>query len=405
MQSPPDDPRVVVMKFGGSSVADEEKLDIVAAKVAQRAKTPGEDGRLPHIVVVVSAMGKSTNALVAQAKALCDPPSARELDMLLSTGERHSMALLAMAIEGNGAAAISLTGSQCGIITDHRHGRAHIVDVRPFRIQDELDAGRVVVVGGFQGVSYKREVTTLGRGGSDTTAVALAAALGGSCEIYSDVDGVYSSDPRLIEGAQHIDVLDHDSMRALSRAGARVLHSRAVALAQEAGISIYCRATRGSEKQTVIRLDEKARSGVTAVALDPHVALISLDTDSMGLNAAAAAGLRYLSVRNLGDDASGSASATRRVEGVLSFSANDDAQITLDRLDTLGSLRKTLDLALISCIGTGLEEETRLWAEAAIVVGTPLVAAFSDANTLAFAVAASQGEAVCQALHERFMGG
>lgn len=395
MQTPLADPRVVVMKFGGSSVANEEKLHIVAAKVAQRAKTPGPDGELPHVVVVVSAMGKSTNTLVSQARDVCDPPPPRELDMLLSTGERHSMALLAMAIEGQGQPAISLTGSQCGIITDHRHGRAHIVDVRPFRIQDELDAGRVVVVGGFQGVSYKREVTTLGRGGSDTTAVALAAALGGSCEIYSDVDGVYSSDPRVIEGAQHIEVLDHDAMRALSRAGARVLHSRAVSLAQEAGISIYCRATRGGEKQTVIRLDEKARSGVRAVALDPEVTLVSLETDAAGMNAAVASGLRYLSITD--------AAGKMLVRGVLSLSARDDAAAVLDALAAHGPIERT-DLALVSCVGSGLEDEAKFWHDAQTVVGERLRAAFSDSNTLAFAVDRSHGEAVCAALHERFVG-
>ena len=145
-----------------------------------------------------------------------DPPPARELDMLLSTGERNAMALLAIAIHARGQRAISLTGSQCGIITDHQPGRARIVEVRPFRILDEIAAGQIVIVGGFQGVSYKREVTTLGRGGSDTSAVALAAALGADCEIYSDVDGVYDADPRDVSGASRIDELDYEQAQALS---------------------------------------------------------------------------------------------------------------------------------------------------------------------------------------------
>src|SRR5690606_36653798 len=157
--------------------------------------------------------------------------------------ERQSMAILAMAIQSLGHPAISLTGSQAGIITTHRHGRARIVEVRPLRVQDELAAGQVVVVGGFQGVSYKREVTTLGRGGSDTTAVALAAALGADCEIYSDVDGVYSSDPRQVDGVHRLEEISFEEMRALSRAGAKVLHAQAVQLAEDADISIFVRAT------------------------------------------------------------------------------------------------------------------------------------------------------------------
>ena len=206
------------MKFGGSSVADLERLRHVARRVVERAAQQ-------PVVVVVSAMGKTTDALLTQARALADPPPARELDMLLTTGEREAMTLLAIAIQSLGRRAISLTGSQCGIITDHQHGRARIMEVRPFRIDDELAAGNIVIVGGFQGVSYKREVTTLGRGGSDTTAVALAAALAADCEIYSDVDGVYSADPSEVPDARRIPEISYETMQALARAGARVLHA------------------------------------------------------------------------------------------------------------------------------------------------------------------------------------
>ena len=188
---------VVVQKYGGSSVADAQKLRKVAERVI-RTRNQGH-----QVVVVVSAMGNTTDELLAMAKQISVNPERRELDMLLSAGERISMALLSMAIRELGGDAISLTGSQSGIITNDRHVDARIIEVRPFRVQDALAQGKIVVVAGFQGVSHKKEVTTLGRGGSDTTAVAMAAALDADyCEICSDVDGVYSADPRVVPAAQ-----------------------------------------------------------------------------------------------------------------------------------------------------------------------------------------------------------
>jgi len=184
---------IVVQKYGGSSVADVDKIRLVAKRIA-RTKAAGK-----KVVVVVSAMGKTTNALIDKARAVSPSPSRRELDMLLTCGEREAMALVAMACAEEGLESISFTGSQAGIMTNDRHSGARIVEVRPFRIEDELERGKVVIVAGFQGVSYKREVTTLGRGGSDTSAVALAAALRADyCEICSDVDGVYTADPRVV---------------------------------------------------------------------------------------------------------------------------------------------------------------------------------------------------------------
>src|SRR5499433_3917963 len=183
--------QIVVQKYGGSSVADVSRIEQVAERVVRTAR---EGAR---VCVVVSAMGKTTDELIALARQITEAPPRRELDMLLSTGERIAMALLAMAIEKRGLEAISFTGSQSGIITNDRHSGARIIEVRPIRIQDELERNKVVIVAGFQGMSYRREITTLGRGGSDTTAVALAAALGASCEICSDVDGVYTADPRV----------------------------------------------------------------------------------------------------------------------------------------------------------------------------------------------------------------
>ena len=229
---------IVVQKYGGSSVADVDRIRQVAARV-MKTRAAGYD-----VAVVVSAMGDTTDELLALAKKISPNPDRRELDMLLSAGERISMALLSMAIRELGGDAISFTGSQSGIITNDRHVDARIIEVRPFRVQDELARGRVVVIAGYQGVSYRREVTTLGRGGSDTTAVAMAAALGAEyCEICSDVDGVYTSDPRVVAGARRIGTLSYEETQELAEAGAKVLNAQAVEFAKEKGIAIYARAT------------------------------------------------------------------------------------------------------------------------------------------------------------------
>jgi aspartate kinase len=229
---------VVVQKYGGSSVATPAKILAVAARI-MRTRATGHD-----VCVVVSAIGDTTDELLARARQLSLTPARRELDMLLSAGERIAMALLSIAIRELGGDAISFTGSQSGIITNDRHSDARIIEVRPFRVQDELARGKIVVVAGYQGVSYKKEVTTLGRGGSDTTAVALAAALGARwCEICSDVDGVYSADPRVVPSAVRIAELSYAEMQEMAEAGARVLNAQAVEFAKDKDIAIYARAT------------------------------------------------------------------------------------------------------------------------------------------------------------------
>ena len=231
---------VVVQKYGGSSVADVTRLRKVADRIMQ-TRRQGHD-----VVVVVSAMGDTTDELLALAKQVSPNPDRRELDMLLTAGERIAMALLSMAIREQGGNAISFTGSQSGIVTNDRHVDARIIEVRPFRVQDELARGKIVVVAGYQGVSYRREVTTLGRGGSDTTAVAMAAALGAEyCEICSDVDGVYTADPRVVRGAKRIGTLSYEETQELAESGAKVLNAQAVEFAKEKGIAIYARATSG----------------------------------------------------------------------------------------------------------------------------------------------------------------
>ena len=261
---------ILVQKYGGSSVADEGKIAHVADRVLD-AKQKGHD-----LVVVVSAMGKTTDELLTLAHRLNPDPPRRELDMLVSVGERITMSLLSMAIQHRGVDAISFTGSQCGIITNDRHSDARIIEVRPFRIQDELARNRVVIVAGFQGMSYRREITTLGRGGSDTTAVALAAALDAeACEIYGDVDGVYSGDPNLLKTAQRIDVLDYSEMQELSENGARVLNATAVEFAKARGIALFVKRTDGQGGQTMIRRHTPPSPGqVVGIAHEKQLLLI-----------------------------------------------------------------------------------------------------------------------------------
>ncbi len=252
---------VIVQKYGGSSVADVSRL----RDVAQRVVATAREGH--RLVVVVSAMGETTNELMDLARQVTPNPPRRELDMLVSVGERISMALLSMAIQELGLQAISFTGSQCGILTNDSHANARILEVRPYRVQDELERGRVVIVAGFQGVSYRREITTLGRGGSDTTAVALAAALSAErCEIYSDVDGVYSADPRQVDGAQHLPEISYEEMQELSLAGAKVLNAQAVEFARKAGIVIYARATVDGRRETRVVVGGPPRRGAAGVA-------------------------------------------------------------------------------------------------------------------------------------------
>jgi aspartate kinase len=275
---------IVVQKYGGSSVADVTRIRRVAERI-MRTKAAGHD-----VAVVVSAMGDTTDELLGLARQVSPNPDRRELDMLLSAGERISMALLSMAIRELGGDAISFTGSQSGIITNDRHVDARIIEVRPFRVQDELSRGRVVVIAGYQGVSYRREVTTLGRGGSDTTAVAMAAALGAEwCEICSDVDGVYTADPRVVPAARRIDALTYEETQELAEAGAKVLNAQAVEFAKEKGIAIYARATASplpggdpSSDGTVVRRHAPRMPGTVAgVASERDILLLQAARDPM----------------------------------------------------------------------------------------------------------------------------
>ena len=239
---------LIVQKFGGSSVADAESIKRVAKRIVEARRAGNE------VVVAVSAMGDTTDELLDLA-AECTPiPAPRELDMLLTAGERISMALLAMTIKGMGLEALSFTGSQAGMITTSEHGAAKIVDVTPGRVREALDQGAIAIVAGFQGFSRdSRDITTLGRGGSDTTAVALAAALGADvCEIYTDVDGVFTTDPRIVPKAKKIDAITAEEMLELAASGAKVLHLRAVEYARRHGVVLHVRSSFSDELGTIV---------------------------------------------------------------------------------------------------------------------------------------------------------
>lgn len=292
--------KIVVQKYGGSSVSDLDKIRGVAERIAASVA----EGNA--VVVVVSAMGNTTNELIGLARAVSATPDRRELDMLISVGERISMALVAMALRDLGLSARSFTGSQSGIVTDGRHADARVLEVRPARIRQALEQGEVVVVAGFQGVSLAREVTTLGRGGSDTTAVVLAAALGAEhCEICSDVDGVFSADPRVVASARKLDALTTDEALGLARSGAKVLFEDAVAYARDHGVTLHASSTFGPGSGTRIQASSVVRERAVAVASDTLHAVRPAGDDVAQLVAAGGRirrvvdGAVWVDVRNL----------------------------------------------------------------------------------------------------------
>ncbi len=274
---------IIVQKFGGTSVADSSKI-LAAARRAIRAQMDGH-----QVVVVVSAMGKNTDALVALAREISEEPPAREMDMLLSTGEQVSVALMAMAISALGHEAVSLTGAQIGIMTDSTHTKARIQSISSDRMREALDAGKIVIAAGFQGVDQSGNITTLGRGGSDTTAVALAAVLQAkACEIYTDVDGVYTTDPRLVPEARRVERISYDEMLELSSAGAGVMHNRAIEFAKRFHVPVHVRSSFSDTPGTMIaaevesphpavcgcaKVKEEARMTVLGVPDRPGAAL------------------------------------------------------------------------------------------------------------------------------------
>ena len=344
---------IVVQKYGGSSVADVEKIRKVAAKV----KAKRDAGY--QVVVVVSAMGDTTDELLALAKQVSPDPPRRELDMLLTCGERISMALLSMALQELGAAAISFTGSQSGIITNDAHSQARIVEVRPYRLHDELANGKVVIVAGYQGVSYKREVTPLGRGGSDTTAVALAAALEAeACEIYSDVDGVFSADPRVVPEAKKLAELSYDEMQELASAGAKVLNAQAVEFAKAKGIAILAKSTYGGGTGSVISTAAPPDVQVKGVTAEAELAVVR----TRGGPAALAEVLEFL-------DARGVRGRMLAFDGAADGEGGTTVTVPLQDVHGLDALKRDLatrfdgrvslveGLGTVTCVGAGMNAD------------------------------------------------
>ena len=271
----------IVQKYGGTSVGDVERIK----KVAERIKATRDEGN--EVVVVVSARSGVTNELIARAKAVCDQPSERELDMLLATGEQETIALTAMALHGIGVAAVSYTGAQAGILTDKAHTKVKITTINAQPIDRDLKAGKVVIVAGFQGINNDGQITTLGRGGSDLTAIALAAAVkADKCEIYTDVDGVYTADPRVVKTARKLEEISYDEMLELASSGSKVMQSRSVEFASKYGVVFEVRSSFNHNPGTIVKAEvaymEKVVVRGVAVDKDQAKVIVSNILDKPG---------------------------------------------------------------------------------------------------------------------------
>ncbi len=363
----------VVMKFGGTSVADAQRI----RRAAQRIVAKREEGH--RVVAVLSARGKTTDELIRAAQEISDSPDPREMDMLLSTGERQSCALCAMAINDLGHRAISLTGSQAGIVTDTSHTKARILEVRADRIHDGLDADAIVLVAGFQGVSTARDVTTLGRGGSDTTAVALAAAVDAElCEIYTDVAGVFTADPRMVPDARKLSTVSFEEMLEMSASGAGVLQLRAVEYARNHGVRIHCRSSFEDGAGTFVLTEEETmeRPLVTAVTHSTDEARVTLTglPDRPGI---AGRVMTALAKANVNVDMiiqNEPQSEGQRAD--MSFTVpRDDIRGAHDALDPLveelgiGAIASDPAMGKVSLVGAGMRSHPGVAAKAFSVLG------------------------------------
>jgi len=385
---------IVVQKYGGSSLADVGRVCAVAQQVVERSRS-GDS-----VVVVVSAMGKTTDGLIRQAREVSLNPPRRELDMLVTAGERISMALICMAIHELGEEAISFTGSQSGIITESSHQGARIIEVRPFRLEQALETGKIVIVAGYQGVSLDREVTTLGRGGSDTSAVALAAALGAtSCEIYSDVDGVYDADPNVCPQAKLIPEVGYETMQGMSSVGAKVLNAEAVEFARRANIKIVARKTGDtSERRTeVVSHKELQATGVTAVVGAIGVSRLSGSVDDMG---SLLAGIERTRGRLFGvGGAAGGEWWVHRTD------IPERSPLPLEEVArSFGLLH--WDGAVVTVVGTSLLDTRLGQAEAALLeAGIKWVGLLASDSSLMFALAQQSCDKGVRELHRLFLQG
>jgi aspartate kinase len=399
---------IIVQKYGGTSVADAERVRAVAGRVL-RAREAGHD-----VVVVVSAMGHTTDDLLALANGITSTPEPRELDMLLTAGERIAMSVLAIALNARGCRAASYTGSQAGIITDTQHGRAKIVEIRPARIRESLEAGNVVIVAGFQGLSTTYDITTLGRGGSDTTAVALAAALSAeACEIYTDVPGVFTADPRIVPDARRIDRISYEGMLELAASGARVLQLRSVEYARRNNVRLNVRSSFTDEEGTwVVEEDEPGmeQALISGVALDVEEAKVTLEEvpDRPGIaasifKAVAADGINVdMIVQNV----------SHKGKTDVSFTIPREDLARLQRLlsgvvKDVGAFRFSTDgnIAKISLVGAGMKSHPGVAAEmfeALASEGINIEMISTSSIRISCVVRAADADRAVQAIHTRF---
>jgi aspartate kinase len=383
----------LVLKFGGTSVADPEKIRRVAARLVAAKRAGG------RVVGVVSAMGQHTDELVALAREVSPRPEPRELDMLISVGERVSCALVAMAISDLDQQAISLTGSQAGIVTDTVHGKAKIVEVRGARIHQALDEDKIVLVAGFQGVSTEFNITTLGRGGSDTTAVALAAALNAdACEIYTDVDGVFTADPRIVPDARKLHAVSYEEMLEMAASGARVLALRSVEFARNHGVKLHVRSTFTEETGTwIIEEDERML----------EKAMISGVTHTLEEAVYRVEGVERADLFSALAEAPVSVDTIIQTDGPILFSAPvEDREQTAAVLDRLGAKWNEQDgLGKVSVIGAGMKSHpgiaARTFATLRDLGLEPQLVATSPIK-IAFYVPQDEVERAVKGLHDAF---
>ena len=351
--------KLIVQKFGGTSVADTSSLKIVAERIIDRKKEGYE------VVVVPSAMGSSTDELIDLANDLSEKPTPREMDMLLSAGERITMSLLSMHLNSLGHSSFSLTGSQAGIITTSRHGKAEIEEISGERVREGIERGDIVIVAGFQGFNRDtREITTLGRGGSDATAVALAAALGAEkCEIFTDVEGIFTADPRIIDSAKLIDEITYDEMLEMSSSGAGVLMARSVEFGRRYNVPIIVKSTFTNNKGTVVKektMEEAIVSGVTHNDKEVKFTLFGVP-DQPGI-----AGTVFGSLSEIGTNVDMIVQNVSK-ESITDISFTAPSEQQKDVEDTLKNISKQLDakgydvdenIARISIIGAGMKSES-----------------------------------------------
>jgi aspartate kinase len=398
---------LVVQKFGGTSVAGPERLKAVA----QRLVAAHEEGH--GVVGVLSAMGQSTDELIELAHQVSPEPHAREMDMLLSVGERISCALAAMAINDLGHDAISLTGSQAGIVTDVAHGRAKILEVRAKRIREALDRDAIVLVAGFQGVSTQLEVTTLGRGGSDATAVALAAALEADvCEIYTDVDGVYTADPRLVPNARKLAAVSFEEMLELASSGAKVLMLRSVEFARNHGVRIHVRSSFKPDDGTWIRSQEELMehaiiSGIAHDTSEAEVTILAVPdrpgVAALVFGALAEAGVNVdMIVQNVSADGATDISFTLPKDDIRR--AEDILAPLVEEVGAKG-LSHDPNVAKISLVGAGMRSHPGVAADmfaALAEAGVNIGIISTSAIRISCVVPAADVERAVQAVHDRF---